>query len=213
MSRPDPIISSTAQPAPSESPEVTEDLELGEAEEEYEEYPTMSAKELGRFFATGRRAARIAERRWPIYCRLAAAERALANRQSGQGTNHNSYDLDHRLQASFDHFDDFDGEASFVYEESWQYGDTYRYELPAKILAEEGFEERAAARMAAIEAENAALDTIEAAAEAAKLRKQARDHAVAERAQYLRLAAKYGPDNQPDDLASDPSSDLSSDLS
>ena len=200
------MSSSPSVPASVIAGQLTSSEDLEEKEED-EEYPTMTARELARFFAIGRRAARIAERRWAIYCRLQAAEHDLAKRQAG-GKNTQTYGLDTRLHASFDHFEEW-GEATFVYEEQWQYGETYRYELPAKILAEKGFEERAAARMAAIAAENAALDASEARAKAVVVAAQARDRQVAERAEYRRLAAKYGQGNQSGDPASDPSSDPS----
>jgi hypothetical protein len=98
-----------------------------------------------------------------------------------------------RRCASFDHFDE-DGNAYFEYEENWQYGETYDFELEAAQIADPDFESKIAAQMAQVEVELAAQKLAarqaeEARAAKARLAKEAHD-----RAEYERLRQKYEAD-------------------
>jgi hypothetical protein len=58
--------------------------------------------------------------------------------------------VEHRLKADFGHFDE-DGNAYFEYEENWQYGDTYGFELEADQIADPDFESKIAAQIAQVQ--------------------------------------------------------------
>jgi len=99
----------------------------------------------------------------------------------------------HRHKASFDHFDE-DGNAFFEYEENWQYGDTYGFELEADQIADPDFESKIATRIAQVQIDLAAKKLAAQQAEEARtaadqLAKEGRD-----RAEYERLRLKYEVD-------------------
>jgi hypothetical protein len=98
-----------------------------------------------------------------------------------------------RRQASFDHFDE-DGNAYFEYEENWQYGETYDFELEADQIADPDFETKIAAQIAQVQVDLKAKTLAAQRAEEtrvakAKLAKEERD-----RTEYERLRQKYESD-------------------
>ena len=106
--------------------------------------------------------------------------------------------VDFRRKADFDHFDE-DGNAYFEYEENWQYGETYDFELEADQIADPDFEAKIVAQIAQVQVDLKAKTLAAQRAEEtrvakAKLAKEERD-----RAEYERLRQKYEPDHAPDD--------------
>jgi hypothetical protein len=98
-----------------------------------------------------------------------------------------------RRKASFNHFDE-DGNAYFEYEENWQYGETYGFELEADQIADPDFESEITAQIAQVQVDLKAKTLAAQRAEEtrvakAKLAKETRD-----RAEYERLRQKYEAD-------------------
>ena len=155
--------------------------------------PSLSAAEWDQFLALQTRAAAIATSRWPTFCQLEAAEYELATARPNRRA---TWQHDSGTAASFDHFDS-EGNAIFVYEEKFQDGETYTYELPRRYLTDPDFELHAAARLAEIKAEKAALARAATAAREADAQTRAVAREAAEQAEYRRLAAKYGQGQDP----------------